>query len=303
MEKYSVLMAVYYREKPQHLRLAIESMLAQTVGPDEFVLVCDGPLTEPLDAVIGEFCVRYPELFHVVRLEQNQGLGAALDAGLRQCRNELVARMDSDDLAVPERMEHQLAALEQYPNVSVLGGQIGEFTQDPEHLVSYRNVPTEEAEIREFLKYRSPMNHTTVLLRRSHILMAGSYRAVSGFEDYILWIHLTAGGYSMRNIRQVCCRVRAGAGMYERRGGLPYFRNALKMEQLLLEKKLISPVQFGKNVAIRFAGTVILPPSLRRVAFLTFLRSRKPNARRMPLWKEPDAFLLPKPEGRTYLEQ
>lgn len=274
VEKYSVLMAVYYREKPEYLYAAIESMLAQTVMPDEFVLVCDGPLTDALNAVIAEFCAFHPELFRIVRLERNMGLGTALNAGLRQCRNELVARMDSDDLSVPDRMEKQLEAMGQDPGISVLGGQIGEFYEDPKNVLSYRIVPTEEANIREFLKCRSPMNHTTVVLRRSHILQAGSYQAISGFEDYTLWIRLIANGYHMKNIQDVCCRVRADGGMYARRGGVRYFRNTLKMERLLLEEKIISPQQFRKNVAVRFVGTMMLPACVRRIVFQTFLRTK-----------------------------
>lgn len=274
MEKYSVLMAVYYREKTEHLRLAMQSMITQTVPPDEFVLVCDGPLTKELDAVIGEACRRSPELFQLVRLEKNMGLGVALNAGLQRCGNELVARMDSDDIAAPDRMEKQLAQMMKCPEISVLGGQIAEFYEDPNRIAAYRTVPTEESDIREFLRHRSPMNHTTVLLRKSHVLEVGGYPDVPGFEDYILWAKLIAGGYHLRNIREVCCSVRADAGMYSRRGGVRYFQNTLKMERFLLEKELISPGQLWKNVAVRFLGSMILPSRIRRVVFLRFLRRR-----------------------------
>lgn len=310
MEKYSVLMAVYYKEKPEYLRLAIDSMLAQTMEPDEFLLVCDGPLSPELDAVIADYSARFPELFCILRLAENQGLGAALNAGLRQCRNELIARMDSDDLAVPERMEWQLEEMKKHPEVSVLGGQIGEFWEDPERIVSYRTVPVEEPKIREFLKYRSPMNHTTVLLRRSHILQIGNYQPLSGFEDYTLWIRLIAGGYHLRNMEAMCCRVRADRGMYARRGGVRYFCNALKMEQLLLKKRLISPWQFRKNVFVRFVGTILVPPGLRRSLFLHFLRTREPKRKiaehqcrlRIAPAEEKRICYCPEAAGRTCAE-
>lgn len=314
MEKYSVLMAVYYREKPEYLRLAIESMLAQSVPPDEFVLVCDGPLTPPLDAVIAQVCARCPELFRIVRSDENQGLGRALNIGLQTCRNELVARMDSDDLSVPDRMEKQLAAMEKYPGVSVLGGQIGEFEEDPEKIHSYRYVPLEEPEIREFLKYRSPMNHTTVVLRKSHILQAGSYFDIPGFEDYTLWIRLLTDGYHMRNIGDMCCRVRADGGMYARRGGVQYFRNTLKMERLLLEKKIISRQQYRKNVTVRFIGTMALTPRIRRRLFLNFLRTKGekredaypflPGRRQQfPPLETGNVLFRSRISGQTYIEQ
>ena len=272
LEQYAVLMAVYYKEQPEYLRMAVESMLQQTVPPEEFVLVCDGPLTKELDGVISEFCAARPELFRIHRLKENQGLGTALNEGLTQCRCELVARLDSDDLAVPERMQLQLEAMAHNPHISVLGGQIGEFSQSPEKIVALRLVPTENTAIREFATYRSPMNHTTVLFRKSHVLQVGGYEAVAGFEDYMLWGKLLADGKILANLPQVCCKVRADDGMYSRRGGMDYFCHAVQMERLLLRRKLISPVQYFRNIGIRFAGTVLLNNRVRRVVFLRFLR-------------------------------
>ena len=254
--------------------MAVESMLGQTVPPDEFVLVCDGPLTQPLDAWIAEFCRREPSLFRIVRLEKNGGLGPALNIGLQQCRNELVARMDSDDIALPRRMEMQLEALEKYPHVSVLGGQIGEFQGDSNQIHAYRTVPLEEDEIRQFLRFRNPMNHMTVVLRRSHVLKVGNYQDVPGFEDYVLWAKLLSEGYALRNIRQVCCRARADASIYSRRGGVRYFRNTVVMEQYLLRQGLICRGQFWRNIAVRFGGTILLPAPFRRTVFLGFLRRK-----------------------------
>ena len=105
LENYSVLMSVYAKERPEFLRLSTESMLAQTVKTNNFVLVCDGPLTPELDAIVAELQQKHGDLFHVIRLETNQGLAHALNRGLRECKNELVARMDSDDIAVPDRCE------------------------------------------------------------------------------------------------------------------------------------------------------------------------------------------------------
>lgn len=274
MEPYSVLMSVYCREQPENLRLAVESMLAQTVAPSEFVLVCDGPLTRELDAVIAEFCAGYPALFHILRLPENRGLGAALNAGLKECRFELVARMDSDDIALPERMQLQLEAWEQHPGLSALGGQIAEFSHAPEHLLAYRRVPTEPEAIRSYLKRRSPMNHTTTLLRRSHVLEVGGYAEIAGFEDYCLWIKLISRGFSLANVPQVCCHVRADDGMYRRRGGWQYFKNTVKMENFLLRSGLITVWEYGVNVTVRFAGTVLVCAKLRRLLFLRFLRLR-----------------------------
>lgn len=274
MEQYAVLMAVYYKEKPEYLRQSIKSMLEQTVPPEEFVLVCDGPLTAELYGIIEDFDARNPGLFQIVQLETNRGLGAALNVGLQHCRQELVARMDSDDLAMPRRMEQLLSELEQHPQVSVIGGQIAEFDADPRQVTGYRIVPCEHSQILSQLKRKSPMNHTSTLLRKSHVLQVGGYREMTGYEDYLLWAKLICAGFQLRNIPQVCCAVRADAGMYARRGGLGYFRNSLTLENYLLQQNLITPWEYGLNVLVRFGGNVLLPSCCRRLAFLLFLRKQ-----------------------------
>ena len=299
MEKYAVLMAVYYKEKGEHLRLAIESMLQQTLPPEEFVLVCDGPLPPELDGVIQVFCIRHPELFRVVRLEKNMGLGQALNRGLQHCSLDLVARMDSDDISLRCRMELLLEEMEREERLSVVGGQIAEFRFDPARIEAYRIVPCEEAAIRKFLTRRSPMNHTTVLMRKSHVLAVGGYPDLPGFEDYVLWAKLLGAGYRLHNVPQVCCKVRAGAGMYHRRGGMAYFCNTVKMERFLRREGLIGSFRFHRNLAVRFLGTVVLMPTVRRWAFLRFLRkkNREPEARVLPvrLAREPAGSFFRKP--------
>jgi len=182
--------------------------------------------------------------------------------------------MDSDDISVHSRMEWLLDEMQRDPDLSVIGGQIAEFRQDPNRIEAYRIVPCEEGAVREFLIHRSPMNHTTVLMRRSHILTAGGYPDLPGFEDYVLWAKLLKSGYRLRNIPQVCCKVRADAGMYYRRGGMAYFRNTVKMEKFLHRQGLISNARFCRNLFVRFLGTVILTPGIRRWVFLHFLRKK-----------------------------
>jgi len=275
VERYSVLMSVYYKEKAEYLRLSVGSMLAQSVPPEQFVMVCDGPLTPELDAVIEEFAFANPQLFTVVRLEKNKGIGVALNIGLQHCRNELVARMDADDIAVENRLEMQLAELEKYPDVSAVGGQIAEFYDDPKAITGYRKVPITEEEVRQYIRFRNPMNHMTVVLRKSHVLNVGNYQDVPGFEDYFLWASLTANGNSLRNVKDVCCIVRANAGMYSRRGGVRYFQNTMRVERFLRMKGVITKWEFYRNVIVRFVGTIVIPPQFRKTVFVNVLRKRK----------------------------
>ena len=139
-EKYSVLMSVYAKEKPEYLRQSIESILAQTVAADEFVIVCDGPLTEELDKVLAEYENSRQDFFKIIRQKENKGLGIALNTGLSQCANSLVARMDSDDVSMPDRMERQLAVFAE-KNVDIVSGTVAEFTVKTDNVVTKRILP------------------------------------------------------------------------------------------------------------------------------------------------------------------
>ena len=270
---YSVLMSVYQKEYPLHFEAAIQSMIHQTLPPKEFVLVCDGPLTEELDHIIEGFSLDYPQLFKIIRLEENVGLGMALNRGILECQWEYVARMDADDIALPDRIEKQFQAFSKYPDVSVVGGQIAEFEEDPASITGYRVVPQTHEDILRQMKFSNPMNHVTVLLKKSQVLSAGNYPNHPGFEDYHLWINMLSQGQRFYNLSDVCCYVRTDE-MLERREGLSYFQNTLKLEQLLRNKKMISFCQFITNVAIRFGGTVVLPPHFRKKLFSRLMRKQ-----------------------------
>lgn len=271
MMEYSVLMSVYAGENADYFRRAAESMLTQTAAPAEFVLVCDGPLTPALDAEVERLCAENPAMMRVVRLPENRGLGLALRQGLEACRCELVARMDSDDIALPLRMEHQLAAMAADGTVSVLGMQIAEFTGTVENIRGYRTVPLRAEEVRRGAAGRNPMNHMTVLLRRSHVLAVGSYQDCKGFEDYHLWARMLSAGYRLENLPEIGVLARV-TGLQARRGGMTYFRRTVEMERFLRACGLIGYGRWCRNLAVRFCGTVLLPKTLRDRVYRRYLR-------------------------------
>ena len=271
MQKYSVLMAVYKKDNPEYFAIALDSMIHQTVPPDEIVIVKDGPITEELQAVIDE---RKGGLVDIgeVALEQNQGLGPALDAGLRACRNELVARMDSDDVSIPNRCEKQVAYMQENPSVAVLGGQIEEFVGEEKHIVGKRCVPLINDEIKNYMQTRCPFNHVTVMLRKSKIVREGGYLPWFFNEDYYLWIRLHLAGMCFANLRETLVYVRVGKDMYQRRGGLRYFQSELGIQRLMLGRGLIGYGRFGVNVLERFILQVLMPNWLRGIVFRRLAR-------------------------------
>lgn len=269
--KYSVLMSVYRKEKPNYFRQAITSIQLQTLPTDDFVLVCDGPLTTELDAVIDEKEHAIAGQIHVVRLAQNVGLGRALNEGLKHCKNELVARMDSDDIAYTDRCERQVKLFLEKPEISICSGIVEEFTDTLEQVEARRVPPETNREIREFAKKRNPFNHPCVMYKKSAVESVGSYQDFYLLEDYYLWIRMLMAGYQGYNIQEPLLRMRAGSDMYKRRAGIKYARSQVALFKYMREKKFISAAALVKSCLIR-GGSSLAPNWLRKAAFQIALR-------------------------------
>ena len=278
MVKYSVLMSLYIEEKPEYLRQAIESMLNQTAAPDEIVVVKDGPIPSELSQVLEFFQKEYPGLFHITGYAENKGLGFALNFGLVHCRNELVARMDTDDISRPGRCEQQLKFLAEHPETDIVSGDIAEFIASPQATVGYRKLPCIHEEIAEYMKRRCALNHVAVMFKKTAVLAAGSYREWFWNEDYYLWIRMLEQGCRFGNTGTVLVDVRTGADMYSRRGGRRYFNSEIGLQKYMLKKHIIGLPTFIINCAKRLIVQVLLPNRIRGWVFRTFARAPKHNA-------------------------
>lgn len=268
---YSVLMSVYHKEKPEFLKQSMESIFQQTVPTNDFVLVCDGPLNNELDTVINEMQNLFGERLQVVRLAKNGGLGNALNEGIKHCKNELVARMDSDDIAYPDRCERQIEVFKRYPEISICSGIVEEFTDNPS-VVDARRVPPEtNAEIIEFAKMRNPFNHPCVMYKKSDVEAAGSYQDFYLLEDYYLWLRMLMADYQGYNLQEPLLHMRAGSEMYKRRGGWKYIGTQIKLFRFMKDKKFISECQYWKSSLLR-CGASVVPNWLRKFVFAKVLR-------------------------------
>ncbi len=270
---YSVLMSVYKQENAEHLQKSIESIAEQTYQTDDFVLVCDGPLTDELNAVIDGAKDSFGPVLSVIRLKTNVGLGRALAIGLVECKNELIARMDSDDIALPTRCEKQVAYMEAHPDCDLLGFQIDEYDYDMEKCIYRRTVPTTHAEIAEFIKKRNPFNHMTVMYKKSRVLGAGNYVDCPLFEDYFLWCRMLQDGCRMANLDEVLLKMRGGESMYRRRGGREYNRCIVHFQDELLRIGLITKKEHRRNKFIRLAVSS-MPTGLRKFLYERKLRKK-----------------------------
>lgn len=270
---FSVITSVYKNDNPSFVRIALESITAfQESNPSEIVLVVDGPISSELSLVIKDFESMYAGLFKIIWLDENRGLGNALRLGVENASNELIARMDSDDISARDRFSKQLAYLEANPDVSIVGGQITEFIDEPSNIVGRRDVPLSNEDIMAYMKHRCPMNHVSVMFRKSDVQGVGGYLDWPWNEDYYLWVRMAAGGCKFANLPDVLVNVRVGNEMYARRGGWPYFKSERGIQRLMLQKKMISLPRYWLNVSLRFCLQVLMPNSLRGWVFRTFAR-------------------------------
>ncbi|MCI7576491.1 MAG: glycosyltransferase [Bacteroidales bacterium] len=265
---YSVLLSVYHKEYPNYLRESLDSVLCQTLPPDEVVIVKDGPLTDELEAVLADFTARYP-IIKIVPLEKNVGLGSALNEGLRHCSHDLVARMDTDDISKPERFEKQIRFMAEHPEVDVCSAWIEEFETDTAHVHSIKKVPETHEEIMRYAKYRSPINHAVAVYRKEAVLKAGGY---SGFpEDYYLWVKMLLAGAKCYNLQESLYYCRFSQELIQRRGGWWYAKADVRSELDFYKMGFISLPLLVYNVIIRVTVR-LTPPSVRTFIYKRLLR-------------------------------
>ena len=270
--KFSVLMSVYGKEKPEYLKESLNSLLCQTRLPDQVVMVEDGPLTEGLYQVLDEYEKRFSDFKRVVN-QQNLGLGKALEKGLLACDHPLVARMDTDDIAFPDRFAVELKEFEEDPELDICGSHTEEFEGDISHVVSIKKVPLTNEEIRRYAKKRNPFNHPTEMLKKSAVLAAGNYQHALGFEDYYLWVRMLQNGAKGKNIDRCLLHFRAGADMFKRRGGVKYIKNAVSVKWMFYQTGFLSFWEFLCYSAAHTAVS-LMPNSLRSAVYTKFLRSK-----------------------------
>ena len=273
--KFSVSMCVYGGDNAEWFKTSVESVLNQTLVPNEIVLVVDGPVPDDLNTVIRKF--EESELFKVIRLETNNGHGIARKTGLDNCTNELVAIMDADDICTPARFEKQIEAFHDYPDSDIVGGMITEFIDTPDNVVGKRIVPLEDIEIKEYMQRRCPMNLVTVMFKKSSIEKVGGFIDWYCEEDYYLWLRMALANMKFRNVDDVLVNVdikRIKQVLYKRRGGVKYFKSEAKLQKYMLDNKIIGFPRYLINVAERLILQVLMPNKMRSFIFRKLARSK-----------------------------
>lgn len=268
MYKFSVLMPVSNKENPANLKRCLDSIFNQTIKPDEIVIVKDGLFGKNLNNILNKYNVK------TIELNEHKGIGYALNVGIQNCKYNLIARMDSDDISLPNRFELQIKKFKENKDLAILGGQILEFDNDI--IKKVRKVPTKYQDILKYSKKRSPFNHMSVMYKKDVILKLGNYISTPHFEDYYLWINALQNNYYVENLNEIIILANNNSSTIKNRGGLKYIKPTIKFQKYLFFNKYINIFEFIKNIFIRVL-VALVPNKLRTLIYTKLLRKKCTN--------------------------
>jgi glycosyltransferase involved in cell wall biosynthesis len=269
---FSVLLPVYAGDRPDYLARSLVSIMdEQTRPPDEVVIVRDGPVGPELEQTLADAASRARVPVVRVDLQHNEGLGRALDRGLAECRYDVVARQDADDISLPERFERQLPLIKD--GADLVGAGLLEFGEDEHDILGQRTPPTSRAEIHRSARFRDPFNHPTVVYRRAAVAAVGGYAHLPLMEDYWLFVRMLESGAVADNLAEPLVLYRVGAGAYARRGGRELLRSELDLQRRMRAAGYLTRTQYARNVAVR-GGYRLVPEGVRQRAYRRFFTAR-----------------------------
>jgi glycosyltransferase involved in cell wall biosynthesis len=278
-EPFTLLLSVWDGDQPEHLLQAFCSAVdEQRLRPAQVVIVQDGPVRDELAACLAELKATSPVPVTLVPLEQNQGLGPALDAGMAASQFDVVARMDADDVAMPHRFEVQIPLIAE---ADIVGAGLLEFVGDIENVVGQRVPPTDPEQIQRYARMHDPFNHPTVVYRRQAVQAAGGYGDLPLMEDYALFARMLQNGARAVNVAEPLVYYRVGATAFKRRGGTDLLRSELRLQREFRRQRFTTPAEYARNVMVR-GGYRLIPWWARRAVY-------KPMVAHYTEHTEPDA--------------
>lgn len=269
MIRFSALVSVYAKENPDFFLQCLNSLLSQSVLPDELIIVKDGPLTDELELVLAN--LKFEGKLIIIALPENVTQGPARASGIAAASCEWVAIMDSDDICCRDRFEKQIRMIEDNPLLGIVGGQIDEFVDLPTRPVSFKLVPEQHRDILRYAKKRNPFNHMTLMLKRDLVTKVGNYAYFPGFEDYDLMVRLLNNGAICANHHDVLVHARVGNGMYGRRRGFTYIRSEWQMQLMMKRIGFINNFELLVNMVMRLPVR-LLPSWAIEFIYIQFAR-------------------------------
>lgn len=268
----SVLMSVYKNDLPQNVRVAVESVVNQTLKPKQIVIAVDGPIPEQLDEELKRLVDEYPSLLEVHYLKENVGLGKALQAMQGFLKYDFVARMDSDDISRPERFEKQIQCFENDPQLDVVSSNSQEFFNQLDNIAGLKIMPEKHEDIVKLMSSRCPLIHPAMMMKKQILEKSGGYLDWFYAEDWYLIIRMYLAGAKFYNIQDVLLDFRVNTDTYGRRGGIKYYKSIKGLLKIMRKHKMMGFFKYNKEKLKRFVAHVLIPTKLRQKLYIKVMR-------------------------------
>lgn len=271
--KFSVLMPIYIHEKDDELRTAIDSVINQTLPPDEILIIADKDIPQNTRDILNEYKSKYPEIFNPLVLDRDANLGEARVISIEKAKYNIIANMDSDDISKPDRFEKQMNFMKENQDIDVVGTWIEEFEGNPDNIYAIRKLPLTNEDLYKYCKLRSPINNMTIMAKKMSIIDAGNYATFTGFEDFELWGRMLKKGYKLANIAECLVKARAGKNLVKRRRGIQVFKRELAVYKRFYEYKFVNKFEFMKAISLKLILHII-PNWFREYIYNNYLRKK-----------------------------
>lgn len=244
----SILIAVHYEINPSQLKVSIDSIFFQKSIPNQIIIVADGPISLELTKYLSEISTRYEQII-ITNLKENKGLAYALNYGIKKTNYELIARLDPDDVVIKDRFLEQQKEFEKDPSLSICGSYVQEISKTKK--IRLIKKPLSDNEIKDSLKIKNPIIHSTVMFKKSNILSIGGYPTIYKCQDYLLWIKCMEKNNKFKNVNKALVTTKLDKSLMKRRG-IDYFYYEKQIYRYMLEKEIINYYLYYLNTITRF---------------------------------------------------
>lgn len=246
----SVIMSTY-KEDERLLRESIESILNQTYRDFEYIIILDYPDNDVHKSVIEEYALK-DDRIHFYINEKNMGLTDSLNRGLSLCHGEYIARMDADDISLPDRLERQMKYLEKN-RYDLIGGITEMINENGSLLYSIKSVPTDPKKINKALRYSQCIAHPTWLGKKEVFEKNAGYRHMPLCEDYDFTLRAVLNGFVISNLNEAVLKYRmtsnsiSRSNLFEQYLYMSYITNEYKNNRIASVDKAYAYVQQHLN--------------------------------------------------------
>jgi len=271
MLNFTVTISVYRNDSPIFFKQAIESILNQTLPPNEIIIAIDGELSNDLNLILNDY--KNCESIKFLKFKQNVGLGKSRHESILISQNDIIAVMDSDDIAHPKRFELQINFLKLNNNIDIVGGYIEEFNTDIGDLKIVREVPLSHDKIKALSKWRQSVNHVTIMFKKDAYLKSGGYRGLRKTEDFDLFYRMFNNKLIFANIPEILVFVRFSQDQFIRRRGFSYLKEEVQVFNNMIKSGYINIFQYLCNIIIRIPLR-IMPSVFLKNFYYIFLRKK-----------------------------